>query len=92
MGRWQVSWPVYNSFINQDNPIITFNALNLEQNGCQFADDILNTFYFQEAISFLIKISLTFPTGLFADRSKLIQVITWHQAGNKPLSEAVPNL
>ena len=49
------------------------------------AEDIFNCIYLNENVRILIQISLQFvPNG-----PAFVQAMAWHQAGNKPLPEAM---
>ena len=58
------------------------------QNGRHFADDIFRCIFLNEKFCILILISLEFvPKGPIDDDSALVQVMAWHQTGNKSLPE-----
>ena len=53
-----------------------------------FADDGFECIFMNENISVSNKISRKFtPVGLINDKSTLVQVMAWGQAGDKPLNE-----
>ena len=53
-----------------------------------FADDSFKCIFFNENVSFSIKISLKFvPKGPINNIPALVQTIAWHRPGDKPLSE-----
>ena len=53
-----------------------------------FADDIFKCIFMNENIALSIKISLKFvPEGQINNIPALVQIITWCQTGDKPLSE-----
>ena len=52
------------------------------------ADSIFKCIFFNEKFCILIKISLKFvPKGSIDNYPALVQIIAWHQIGDKPLSE-----
>ena len=64
----------------------TFNTLS--QNYCHFTDDIFKCIVLNENVWISIKISLKFiPRGPINYTPSLVQVISWHRTGDKPLSE-----
>ena len=64
------------------------NTLRLRQNGRLFPDDIFKYIFLNENLSIMTKISLKFvPEGWFNKIAALVQIIAWHQPGDKPLSE-----
>ena len=64
------------------------NILRLRENGRLFADHIFETIFFNENISITINISLKFvPKGEINNISAVVQIMAWHQPGDKPLSE-----
>ena len=53
-----------------------------------FEDDIFNCISVNENYCILIKIALKFvPYGSIDNESSLVQVMTWCQTGDKPLTE-----
>ena len=47
-----------------------------------------NQFFLYESCIILIQISLKFvPKGSINNKPALVQIMAWHQTGNKPLSE-----
>ena len=58
------------------------------QNGPHFADDIFKCIFTNEKFCILIWISLKFVSNVPTDnKSVLVQVMAWHQTGDKPLPE-----
>ena len=54
------------------------------------ADNIFKHIFLNDNIRISIQISLKFvPKGLIDDKSALVQVMAWHQTGDKPLPEAM---
>ena len=52
------------------------------------ADEIFRCIFVNEKICILIKISLKFvPRGPIDNNPALVQIMTWHRPGDKPLSE-----
>ena len=50
------------------------------------ADDIFNHIFLNENERILIHISLKYvPRGLIDNKPALVQVMAWHQSGDKPL-------
>ena len=78
---------------NMHKPGITsFNTMKPEQNGCRFTNNNFKCIFFYENDRILIGISLKFvPKSQFDNKSALVQVMAWHQKGNKPLSEPMLN-
>ena len=68
--------------------VIKFNTLRLRQNGRHFPDNIFKWIFFNENVSLSITISLKFvPKVQINIIPALVQIMAWHQIGNKPLSE-----
>ena len=66
------------------------NTLRLRQNGHHFTDNIFKCISLNEKFWILSKISLKYiPYGLIDNIGALVQVITRHWAGDKPLSESI---
>ena len=64
------------------------NTLRPRQHGCHFADDAFIWISLNENVCISFKISLKFvPYGPINKIPALIQITTWCQLGNKPLSE-----
>ena len=62
------------------------NTMRLRQNGRHFPDDILKCIFLNDYVWISIKISLKFvPKGSFNNIPALLQIMAWHQPGNKPL-------
>ena len=60
------------------------------QNGRHFADDIFRCIFMNGKFCILIKISIKFvPKGATDNNPALVQIMTWHQIINKPLSEPI---
>ena len=73
---------------NDYNHYWTFNSSPPGQNGRDFADDIFNCIFVNENFCILIQISLKFdPKGPIHNIPTLVQIMTWHRPGDKPLSE-----
>ena len=67
------------SFINSSPP---------GQNGHHFEDHIFRFIFLNERFCILIKISLKFvPKGPIDNILALVEILAWHQIGDKPLSE-----
>ena len=65
-----------------------FNTLRPRQNGRHFADDILKCIFLNENVWIPIKISLKFvPKCPINNIPTLVQIMTLHRPGDKPLSE-----
>ena len=63
-----------------------FNTLRPRQNRYHFADGIFKSIFVNENIWIFIKISLKFiPKGPINHIPALVQVMVWHQPGNKAL-------
>ena len=61
-----------------------------EQNGRHFANDIFSHIFLNGNVWISIKISLKFvPKGSIDNNPVLVQIMAWHQPGDKPLSEPV---
>ena len=61
--------------------------IEAEKNGCHFPD-IFKCIFLNETSRNLIKISLKFvPKGPINNIPALVQIMTWHRPGDKPLSE-----
>ena len=64
------------------------NALRPRQDGCHFPDDIFKCIFLNENAWILFTISLNFlPKGPINNIPALVQIMAWHQPGDKPLSE-----
>ena len=60
------------------------------QNGPPFEDAIFKLIFVNENVWILIKISVKFaPNGPVNNILALVQIMTWRQLGDKPLSEAM---
>ena len=65
-----------------------FNTLRPRQDRHHFADDIFTCIFFNENCCILIKFSLKYVRkGPIDNNSVLVQIMTWRQSGDKPLSE-----
>ena len=74
--------------IMQHNCITTIHTLRLRQNRCHFADIICKCIFLNENVWISINISPKFvPKGLINNIPALVQIMAWHQPGDKPLSE-----
>ena len=61
------------------------NTFRPRQKGCHFADDIFRLVSSYEKCSLLIQISLRFvPNGPIDSMATLVQIMAWHQTGDKP--------
>ena len=68
--------------------IITFNISWPRQHGRHFPDDTCECIFLNENVWISIKMSLKFvPIGPINNSPALIQIMTWHQSVDKPLSE-----
>ena len=66
----------------------SFNTLKLRQNGRPFTDDIFKYILLNENVWTSLKISLKFvPNARINNIPALVQILAWHQPGDKPLSE-----
>ena len=66
------------------------NTLRPKQNVWHFADDIFICIFMNENFCTLIWISLkSVHKGPIDNKSALVQVMAWHQTGDKPLPEAI---
>ena len=67
---------------------VGLNILRPRQNGRRFADDTFKRIFLNENFRISIKISLKFvPKGPINNIPALVQIMTWHRSGDKPLSE-----
>ena len=67
---------------------VPFNTLRPRQNHHHFADDIFKNIFFDENVWILIIMPLKFlPKGPINNIPALVKMVTWRQAGDKPLSE-----
>ena len=65
-----------------------FNTWRPRQNGRCFPDDIFKCVFLNEHVWISIKISPKFvPKSPINNIAALVQLMAWHQPGNKPLSE-----
>ena len=63
------------------------NKLRLRRKRRQFADDIFKCIFLNENVWIWIKISMKFISkGPIYNISALVQIMAWHQPGDKPLS------
>ena len=64
------------------------NTLRPRQNGRHFADNTFKRIFLNENVRISIEISLKFvPKGPINNIPALVQIMAWHQSGDKPLSE-----
>ena len=90
---WYISidvfhWCIWNCCMSWAAMFI--NTLRLRQNGCHFTDDIFKCIFLNENVWILIKISLNcIPKGRINNIPSLVQIMAWHQWGDKPLSESM---
>ena len=64
------------------------NTLRTRQNGRHFVDGTFKCIFLNENARFSIEISLMFvPKGPINNIPALVQIMAWHQPGDKPLSE-----
>ena len=69
---------------------LSFNTLKPRQNGRHFADDIFKCIFLNENIRIPIKISPKFVlNGPINNILVSVQILDWHQTGDKPLSETM---
>ena len=69
------------------------NTLRPRQDGRHFANVVFKCIFLNENVWILIKISLKFdPKGLIDNMPPLVQLMAWHQIGDKPLFEAMMTL
>ena len=74
----------------QDSYFAYLYTLRLRQNGHHFANDIFKCIFLNENFWILNSISLKYiPYGLIDNLAALVQIMAWHQIGNKPLSETM---
>ena len=67
---------------------VNINTLRLRRDGRLFPDDIFKCIFFNEKVSILIQISLTFVLKAPINNiSALVQIMAWRRPGNKPLSK-----
>ena len=66
----------------------TVNSSTPGQYGCRFTDDIFRCIFVNEKFCILSKMSLMFVPKCPVDSNPaLVQIMTWHWIGGKPLSE-----
>ena len=64
------------------------NTLRLKQHGRLFPEDILKWIFLNDDVWISIRISLKFvPRDPTNNIPALVQIMVWHQPGDKPLSE-----
>ena len=64
------------------------NTSRPRQNGWHFTDDTFNCIFLNENVWISIKLSLKFVfKGLINDIPALVQIMSWHRPGTKPLYE-----
>ena len=72
------------------SPNTSFNTLRPRQDGRHFPDDILKWIFLNENLWISLKISLKFVPKVRIDNIlTLVQIMAWHQLGDKPLSEPI---
>ena len=75
-------------FITYSKIYSHINTLRPRQNGRHFADDLFKSIFFNENVWISIKFSLNLiPKGPIDNNPALVQLMAWHRAGDKPLSE-----
>ena len=80
----------HNNHVIKQCIVTDFNTLRLRQNGRHFIDNIFKCIFFNENVWIPIKISLKFvPKGPINNIPALVQMMAWHQLGDKPLSELI---
>ena len=71
----------------------SLNEPRLRQNGHHFADNICKCVFWDENVLISIQISLNMlkfvSKGPIENKSASVQIMTWRQAGAKPLSESM---
>ena len=68
----------------------TLHNLRSRKSGRHITDDIFKCIFLNENVWILIKISLKFvPKGPINNIPALVQIMTWRQPGDKPLSEPI---
>ena len=64
--------------------------MKLKQNGCHFTDNTFKCIFLNENFWILNEVSLKYDLlGLIDNMATFVQIMAWHQAGTKPLSEPV---
>ena len=72
------------------NLCLPINTLRWKQDGCHFPDDIFKCIFLNENLSISIEILIKFvPMGPINNIPALIQIMAWHQPGDKTLSETM---
>ena len=72
----------------QSHFYVLVNTVDSGHNERQYADDILNAFFWNENFWISNKSSLKYiPWHLLGNISSLVQQMVWRQTGNEPLSE-----
>ena len=98
--EWGLTWNALHSYLQWKFEIHKFritatspqgqwvNTLRPRQDGCHFPDDTFKLIFVNENIWISITISLKFvPRASINNISALVQILAWHQPGNKPSSE-----
>ena len=68
----------------------SINSMRPRQNAHRFPNDIFKRIFLNENCCILMKISFKFvPQGPINNNPALVQIMTWCQSGNKPLSESM---
>ena len=71
---------------------VVINSSPPGQNGHHFEENISRGIFMNEHLCILIRISLMFvPQGPIDNKSVLVQVMAWHQTGDKPVPEPMLN-
>ena len=84
-GRLQMFWSFFIVCMK-----IHINTLRPRQNSRHFHNDNFKCIFFNENLTFSIKISLkTAPKGQFDNNPALVQIMAWRRPGDNPLSEPV---
>ena len=80
---------IYSMFMSSGHTLSQiFNTLRSRQDGQHFPDDTFKRIFFNENVIISIKNSLKFvPKVGISIIPALVQIMAWHQPGDKPLSE-----
>ena len=77
-----------NMYVNYS--MVWLNTLRPRQNRRHFADDILKCIFFNKNHRISIQNSIKYVSmGLIDNIPTLVQIMAWHRAADKPLSEAM---
>ena len=86
----RLKWVEYGVHIIHVLNFWCLNTLRPIQNGQHFTDDTFKCVFLNENIRILINILLKFvPYGPLNNIPSLVQIMAWHQPGDKPLSETM---